>query len=136
MANSRIMLVCRHCGEGFVLGKGDFGSYYNPFEDMRTELNEFYKKHEHGICSSETDFSDNARDHFVILEKGETLKAVEDAEKKRGRWEVTVHPLLKDKDVSCSVCGHSERRGPAWDISWGMSEYCPACGAKMDGGIV
>ena len=127
MANSRIMLVCRHCGEGFVLGKGDFGSYYNPFEDMRTELNEFYKKHEYGICSSETDFSDNARDHFVILEEGETLKAVEDAEKKRGEW-VRVADTY-GKEYLCSACKDGIRQ-------YIGQPYCSSCGAKMDGGIV
>lgn len=53
---------------------------------------------------------------------------------KEGEWLVNVHPLLGDKDVKCSECGYGERRGPAWNIAWGMHNYCPNCGAKMKGG--
>ena len=51
-----------------------------------------------------------------------------------GEWIVEESPLLLDKKISCSCCGYSERRGPAWNISWGMYHFCPNCGAKMKGG--
>ena len=35
---------------------------------------------------------------------------------------------------TCSCCGYNERRGPAWNTSWGIYEFCPNCGAKMKGG--
>ena len=52
---------------------------------------------------------------------------------RHGEWEVTTFGLTQTKKVVCTVCGYSEKRGPAWDISWGMYNYCPSCGAKMDG---
>lgn len=51
-----------------------------------------------------------------------------------GEWVVEESPLLLDKKISCSCCGYSERRGPAWNISWGMYNFCPNCGAKMSKG--
>lgn len=72
MANSRIMLVCKHCGGEMVLGKGYLGSY-SCCENKADELNAFFAEHECGICADEADCSDNARNHFVILEEGETL---------------------------------------------------------------
>lgn len=78
MANSRIMLVCKHCGASIVLGKGYFGSYYTASENKSVELNDFFRKHEKGFCSDDINCSDNARDHFVILEEGESLKDLPD----------------------------------------------------------
>lgn len=78
MANSRIMLVCKHCGGEFYLGKGCLGSYFTRNENIFEDLNEFYKKHSMGLCNSDdASCSDNARDHFVILEEGETLEDIE-----------------------------------------------------------
>lgn len=51
-----------------------------------------------------------------------------------GRWEVKVFSLTSCKKVVCSECGYSEQKGPAWEPSWGMPNYCPSCGARMDGG--
>lgn len=73
MANSRIMLVCKHCGKDFCIGKGYFGSYSTSNEELHKQLNIFYGEHEHGCCSEDTDCSDNARNHFAILEEGEGL---------------------------------------------------------------
>lgn len=53
---------------------------------------------------------------------------------KEGEWIVHRHPLLGDYDITCSCCGRRERSGPAWDISWGVSAFCPDCGARMKGG--
>lgn len=76
MANSRIMLTCRHCGGQTVLAKGDFGQY-RAFEDAYTALNDFFQKHEYGNCLGENAdkncFSNDAKDHFVILEKGDKI---------------------------------------------------------------
>lgn len=73
MANSRIMLVCKHCGKDFCIGKGYFGSYSTSNDELHKQLNIFYGEHEHGCCSEDTDCSDNARNHFAILEEGEDL---------------------------------------------------------------
>ena len=43
-------------------------------DNMSQQLNEFYRKHESGLCSGDCDCSDCARDHFVILEEGEYIK--------------------------------------------------------------
>ena len=73
MANSRIMLTCRHCGGQTTLAKGNFGKYY-PFEDAYSALSDFFEKHEYGVCAGETCCSDDAKDHFVILEKGDEIE--------------------------------------------------------------
>lgn len=74
MANSRIMLTCKHCGEQFVIGKGYLGSYFTRNEKMYEQLNEFYSKHSMGECADEIDCSDDAKDHFLILEEGDSLE--------------------------------------------------------------
>lgn len=74
MANSRIMLVCKHCGKGFCIGKGDLGSYRTINEHMFEDLNAFYDEHKMGECSDDIDCSDEARNHFIILDKREELK--------------------------------------------------------------
>ena len=75
MANSRIMLVCKHCGGEMVLGKGYFGKY-SCCDNKSDELNAFFEEHQCGCCTDVADCSDNARNHFVILEEGETLADV------------------------------------------------------------
>ena len=73
MANSRIMLTCKHCGEQFVIGKGYQGSYFTLNEKIYEQLNEFYEKHSKGGCSDEFNCSDDAKNHFAILEEGDSL---------------------------------------------------------------
>lgn len=55
---------------------------------------------------------------------------------KRGKWLVKNFQMggsiSLGSSIKCSVCGHREDRGPAWNIAWGISKYCPNCGAKMD----
>jgi hypothetical protein len=68
------MLTCKHCGEQFVIGKGYLASYFTRNEKMYEQLNEFYSKHSMGYCGDEIDCSDDAKDHFVILEKGVLLE--------------------------------------------------------------
>ena len=55
------------------------------------------------------------------------------AEVLHGVWNIKEFGITKTKKIACSVCGYSEHRGPAWGISWGFHNYCPNCGAKMDG---
>ena len=45
---------------------------------------------------------------------------------KHGRW------IVKGQDIYCSVCG--EESAYTWHGSSKFSNYCPNCGAKMDGG--
>ncbi len=52
-------------------------------------------------------------------------------EVKHGEW--LVKTRSSGSSIKCSECGHREDRGPAWNIAWGISNYCPNCGAKMDG---
>ena len=77
MADTRIMLTCKHCGAGMCIGKGYDGSYYTVNKNMFHDLNAFYEVHEQGKCSDDTDYSQDAKNHFVILEDGETLADVE-----------------------------------------------------------
>lgn len=71
MANSRIMLTCKHCGERLCIGKGYHGQYCTINEKIYYDLNEFYEKHQSGLCSDEVDCSDDARNHFCIREEFE-----------------------------------------------------------------
>lgn len=73
MADTRIMLTCKHCGAGMCIGKGYNGSYYTVNKNMFHDLNAFYEVHEKGKCSDDADYSQDAKKHFVILEDGETL---------------------------------------------------------------
>ena len=77
MANSRILLVCKHCGEELVLGKGYFGEYMT-YDDVAEKLDEFFQKHKSGECDNSTslDFSDDAKNHFVVLEECDKLEDV------------------------------------------------------------
>ena len=74
MANSRIMLTCKHCGKQIVIGKGYFGEYYTGNKNMSNDLNDFYLEHRMGICTREFDCSDDAKNHFLILEEGDTVE--------------------------------------------------------------
>ena len=80
MANSRIMLTCKHCGGQLVIAKGDFGHYYT-YDDVGLALTDFFEKHGYGKClgenADENCFSNDAKDHFVILEKGDKLGVIE-----------------------------------------------------------
>ncbi len=119
MANSRIMLVCRHCGEQISIGKGDFGSYVASVTEDR--LGEFFAKHCRGECISDNgDFSENARDHFAILEKGECLEML-GTEIKRGQWSL---PFVIEGEAiyQCTNC-HAKTTF--------QTKYCPECGARM-----
>lgn len=82
MANSRMYIACRHCGAAHYLAKGYFGEYgtraTDPERAYRYVLNleEFFDKHAMGMCcdpsSDEYGYAtDNARDHFIILEEDE-----------------------------------------------------------------
>lgn len=78
MANSRIVLVCKHCGGEFYLAKGYMGAYSTSGTELHNRLNKFFDEHKFGSCSeNDIDCSDNARNHFVLLEEGETLADVE-----------------------------------------------------------
>jgi hypothetical protein len=68
MANSRVALVCRHCGAQFVLGKGYAGKYVNVTPTLHDLLNAFFEAHEQARCIDDINCSDDARYHFAITE--------------------------------------------------------------------
>lgn len=70
MANSRVVLFCRHCGGYLVLGSGGGGVYRAATEDMSAKLQEFFDKHQMGACREDgyLNASDDASDHFMILD--------------------------------------------------------------------
>jgi hypothetical protein len=68
------------------------------------------------------------------ISKSEMLYDAGYRKQSEGEWIVEEHPLLHDKKISCSCCGYSERKGPVWNISWGLHSFCPNCGASMKGG--
>ena len=133
MANSRIMLTCKHCGEQLVLGKGYFGSYFTQNEKMYERLNDFFEKHRMGECSEDIDCSDDAKNHFVILEEGDALDVISDlptadvVEVKHGEWiAVPSSDMSTGKAYKCSECGK-------FRFGVRLPPYCQECGAKMDG---
>lgn len=74
MANSIMLIRCKHCGEEFYLASGYYGSYHcrcdtNHKINFVDGLNEFFGKHDMGMCTEE-DWcsSDDARDHYEIAE--------------------------------------------------------------------
>lgn len=109
MANSRIMLVCKHCGRELVLGKGYYGAYHTASENKSVELNKFFEHHQSGMCSDDPDCSDNARNHFVLLEEGETLATLEEeANKAKSEAIKGFVERLKEKKYQSSDWSHGE----------------------------
>lgn len=74
MANSRMGIRCKHCGEIFTLAKGDYGSYLCCFickedYDFQDGFNDFLGEHGLGICYSKWDRKEDASIHFEIVEE-------------------------------------------------------------------
>jgi hypothetical protein len=100
MANSRIMLTCKHCGEQMCLGSGYHGEYSTINKNLSEELNRFYHRHKEGICSEEICCSDNARDHFEIqefFENPEDYMSVEELLK------AIIHRYGKEKQMIVAI---------------------------------
>lgn len=58
MANNRMWLVCRGCGKKILLGKTMLSGYYVHYDDIQTELNNFYG--EHAFCDEKEEvYSEN-----------------------------------------------------------------------------
>lgn len=56
----------------------------------------------------------------------ERLPAADVIERKRGEWIHDYHYGLALPEHKCSICGE-------WEYSDEESNYCPNCGAKMEG---
>lgn len=75
----------------------------------------------------------NGNKHFIngietVLEYAENLPAADVAPVRHGQW--------NDGDPYCPICRKDKFRGLDADIwaDW-QPDYCPNCGAKMDGGL-
>ena len=68
----------------------------------------------------------------AITERIKLAPSADVAEVRHGEWIVEVFPLDMGAKVHCSVCGYFEFKGPAYD-GYGIHNFCPNCGAKMDG---
>lgn len=58
------------------------------------------------------------------------IKSVPTADRPQGEW------IVSDKDSVCSVCGKDEAEFICGTEDWygyGLSKYCPNCGARMRG---
>lgn len=78
---------------------------------------------------------ENGNEHFIngiesVLEYAENLPAADVAPVVHGRWEYIQHTLNTLSQLRCSFCGWWSL-DPSID---GAYNYCPNCGAKMDGG--
>lgn len=77
----------------------------------------------------------NGNRHFIngietVLEYAENLQAADVAPVVHGRWEYIQQTLNTLSQLRCSFCGWWSL-DPSID---GAYNYCPNCGAKMDGG--
>ena len=78
------------------------------------------------------------KDLFEAADTIETLRAENQdlrsdaAPVRRGSWEIKEFPFSHCKKMSCSICGYNESRGPAWNENFGLPNYCPECGTRMD----
>ena len=61
-----------------------------------------------------------------ILDEIEAIQLADVAPVRHGRWVQTKAPFMNECEV-CSVCGYRTVWGHRYN-------YCPNCGAKMDGG--
>lgn len=60
-----------------------------------------------------------------VLHRLETMPTADVVEVKHGEWK------RKGQDIYCSVCGNESAYNPFGASKF--SDYCPNCGAKMDG---
>ena len=77
----------------------------------------------------------NGNKHFIngiesVLEYAENLPAADVAPVVQGKWEYIPQTLNTLSQLRCSFCGWWSL-DPSID---GAYNYCPNCGAKMDGG--
>ena len=40
--------------------------------------------------------------------------------------------IFQDKNVHCSICGHSAPSKPWWECHLELTKFCPNCGAQME----
>jgi hypothetical protein len=45
---------------------------------LSKKIDQFFQEHERGLCADDFDASNNARNHFAILEDDETLSALKE----------------------------------------------------------
>ena len=65
----------------------------------------------------------------ALMEEIKAIPAADVATVRHGRWVSVPHKLAR----VCSVCNRDEPYKFA-DIDADVYDYCPSCGAKMDGG--
>lgn len=84
---------------------------------------------------------EHANDHFIngiesVLEYAENLPAADVAPVVHGRWEKAQDMRRMDGhiyDYRCSLCDSLAEKG-VYNNYDRLTNYCPNCGAKMDGG--
>lgn len=68
----------------------------------------------------------------TAIEVAASMPAADVTPVRHGRWvfKSDDQSILNDKVYGCSLCDDKNRRY----YEWQLSNYCPNCGAKMDGG--
>ena len=92
------------------------------------------------ICSLDgSECLDTERDYEEIERRLEEFESADVQEVKHGKWKLNSYYCDEnncfDITVSCSKCGKEYCRETVADVqdSDEMFNYCPNCGAKMDG---
>lgn len=74
-------------------------------------------------------------DEHMVEEIVERQPTVDDETVRHGRWEIvivsTLNPYESEIEEKCSLCGRFVQRYGTQP----QDNYCPNCGAKMDGGV-
>lgn len=98
----------------------------SEYIDKAVAVNILNAKADMGVCSG-------AEKHFAAAAKMiELLPAVDVAPVRHGRWEYCPDSEEWANAYLCSICeGHALTDG---DYRHELTDYCPHCGAKMDGG--
>lgn len=82
------------------------------------------------VCEYDCHLGDNPCEEGKGCWAVRGLRKLPSADRPQGKWKVS------DKDSVCSVCGKDEAEFICGTEDWygyGLSNYCPNCGARMKG---
>ena len=157
MANNRLYIKCKSCGEELCIGKHFGHCYFTPSDDTDKLLNDFYEKH--AFCQKGQDaFADRgdfeityeiepngnmteliSRADAIVLFYPDTqywgddienkLLSLPSADRPHGEW------INQDNGAFYPYeCSNCHEQPFCDDYGYHLTNYCPNCGADMKGG--